>query len=634
MTVEAKQETLGFQTEVKQLLHLMIHSLYSHPEIFLRELISNASDAADKLRFASLNKSDLLENDPNLNIRINVDKEVSTLTIEDNGIGMNREEVIANLGTIARSGTGEFLKQMTGDQKKDSNLIGQFGVGFYSSFIVAEKVTVETRKAGETQGVYWESEGSGEFEVKNLDKTTRGTKITLYLKDEHKNFADSWHLRTIVRKYSDHISLPVLMIKDVAESDEEKTEEPQVEWETINSAKALWTCSRSELSDEDYKEFYKHLGHDMAEPLKWSHNKVEGKLDYTSLLYIPSKAPFDLYNREMQRGLKLYVQRVYIMDDAEQFLPMYLRFVKGVLDSNDLPLNISRELLQKDSQVDSMKSALTKRTLDMLEKMAKKEPEAYQTFWNAFGQVMKEGPAEDFSNREKIASLLRFTSTSTDGATQNVSLKAYIERMQENQETIYYICAQSHAAAKSSPHLEVFRKKGIEVLLMSDRVDEWLMSHLNEFDGKKFQDISRGDLDLGKLAEKEDKEAIEAASKEKEALIARMSETLKDSVESVRVTDRLTDSPACLVTGQNDMGEQIRQMLQAAGQEVPATKPVLEINPSHPLITRLDSEADDSRFNDLACVLFDQAQLSSGKQLDNPGAYVQRLNSLLVELAK
>ncbi len=636
MTVEAQQETMGFQTEVKQLLHLMIHSLYSHPEIFLRELISNASDAADKLRFSSLSDNALLENDPNLNIHINTDKEINTITIEDNGIGMTREEVIANLGTIARSGTGEFLKQLTGNQKKDSHLIGQFGVGFYSAFIVADKVIVKTRKAGEKNGVYWESDGSGEFEVKNIDKDSRGTQITLHLKDEHKDFADGWKLRTIVRKYSDHISLPVLMLKEITESEESKedSEETTVEWETVNEAKALWTCSRSELSDSDYKEFYKHLCHDYSEPLKWSHNRVEGKLDYTSLLYIPSKPPFDLYNREMQRGLKLYVQRVYIMDDAEQFLPMYLRFIKGVLDSNDLPLNISRELLQKDSQVESMKAALTRRVLDMLEKMTKKEPENYATFWKAFGQVMKEGPAEDFDNREKVANLLRFSSTHTNDAEQNISLKDYIGRMKEGQETIYYICAQTHAATKSSPHLEVFSKKGIEVLLMSDRVDEWLMSHLNEFDGKKFQDVSRGDLDLGKLADKEDKKAMEQATKEKEELIKRMTETLKDSVESVRLTDRLTNSPACLVTGQYDMGEQMRQMLQAAGQEAPESKPVLEINPEHPLIKRLESETKDDKFSDLTTILFDQAQLSSGKQLTNPGQYVTRLNSLLVELSK
>jgi len=639
MTVEAKQETLGFQTEVKQLLHLMIHSLYSHPEIFLRELISNASDAADKLRFASLNDNKLLEDDPNLSIHISVDKEKSILTIEDNGIGMNREEVISNLGTIARSGTGEFLKQLTGDEKKDSHLIGQFGVGFYSAFIVADKVNVETRKAGEEEGVYWSSEGTGEFEVKNITKAKRGTTITLFLKDEHKNFADNWHLRTTIKKYSDHISLPVMMLKEemASETDEENNEKEkevkQPEWETINAAKALWTCSRSELSDDEYKEFYKHLGHDMSEPLKWSHNKVEGKLEYTSLLYIPSKAPFDLYNREMQRGLKLYVQRVYIMDDAEQFLPMYLRFVKGVLDSSDLPLNISRELLQKNADVDSMKSSLTKRVLDMLDKMAKKDPDNYKTFWSAFGQVMKEGPAEDFTNREKVAGLLRFASTHSSNAEQNVGLQDYIERMKEGQETIYYICAQSHAAAKGSPHLEVFHKKGIEVLLLSDRVDEWLMSHLNEFDKKKFQDISRGDLDLGKLADNEDKEAKEAVAKEKESLINQITETLKDDVESVRITDRLTDSPACLVTGQYDMGEQMRQMLQAAGQAVPDSKPILEINPSHPLIERLEQEADDARFTDLAKILFDQAQLSSGKQLANPGDYVQRLNHLLVELA-
>ena len=633
MTIEAKEETLGFQTEVKQLLHLMIHSLYSHPEVFLRELVSNASDAADKLRFATLHDSKLMEEDPELAIRITTDKEASLLTIEDNGIGMNRDEVIENLGTIARSGTAEFLQKLTGDQKKDSHLIGQFGVGFYSAFIVADKVIVETRKAGETGGVYWESEGTGEFIVKNTDNVQRGTKITLHLKKEHINFTDGWHLRSVVRKYSDHISLPVMMLKETHEAEDDKEQEKSqvIEWETINTAKALWTCSKSELKDEDYKEFYKHLSPDMSEPLKWSHNKVEGKLDYTSLLYIPSKAPFDMYNPEMQRGLKLYIQRVYIMDDAKQFLPMYLRFVKGVLDSNDLPLNISRELLQKNAQVNSLKSVITKRVLDMLDKMVKKEPENYQKFWEAFGQVMKEGPAEDFANREQAASLLRFSSTHTGEKTQNISLDAYIERMKPEQEKIYYLCAQSHSAVANSPHLEVFRKKGIEVLLMSDRIDEWLMSHMHEFKEKQFEDISKGTLDLGKLADTEDKEKKETVSKEKEALIKRIKETLKGRVEEVRVTDRLTESPACLVTGQHDLGEQMRQMLKAAGQEVPESHPIMEINPSHPLILRLEKE-DSEHFDDLTRILFEQAQLANGKLPEDSGEYVQRMNKLLMEL--
>ena len=647
MAIETKEETLGFQTEVKQLLNLMIHSLYSHPEVFLRELISNASDAVDKLHFASLSDSKLLEDDPELAIRVSFDKEAGTVTIEDNGIGMNREEVIANLGTIARSGTSEFLKGLSGDEKKDSHLIGQFGVGFYSAFIVADKVTVETRKIEDSEGVCWSSEGTGEFEVKNIERLQRGTTITLHLKTEHLDFADNWRLRSVIRKYSDHISAPVMMIKEVAadhdaDKEEDKAEaadkkvekvEKEIEWETVNAAKALWTCARNELKDDEYKEFYKHISHDMSAPLKWSHNKVEGKMDYTSLLYIPSKAPFDLYNRDMQRGLKLYVQRVYIMDDAEQFLPMYLRFIKGVVDSNDLPLNVSRELLQKDPQVDSIKSALTKRVLDMLEKMSKKEPEAYQNFWKAFGQVIKEGPAEDFSNRDKVSSLLRFASTKNDESTQNVSLKEYIERMQEGQDIIYYICAQNPTAAKSSPHLEVFRKKNIEVLLLSDRIDEWLMSHLHEFDGKKFQDIGRGDLDLGKLGDEEDKKAKEEVAKEKESLLESIKKTLATGIEEVRLTDRLTDSPACLVTGQNDLGEQMRHMLEAAGQQVPDSKPILEINPEHPLINKLEQEADDERFSDLTKVLFDQAKLASGRDLEDPGAYVQRLNKLLVELA-
>ncbi len=634
MTVEASKETLGFQTEVKQLLHLMIHSLYSHPEVFLRELISNASDAADKLRFAALHDSSLLESDPNLDIRVSFDKEAKTVTITDNGVGMNRQEVIDNLGTIAKSGTGEFLKQMTGDQKKDAQLIGQFGVGFYSAFIVADKVTVETRKAGEQEGVRWISEGTGEFTVESIDREQRGTTIILHLKSDQQDFADGWRLRSIIRKYSDHISLPVLMLKDQPEPEEgEEKAAVEPEWETVNTAKALWCRSRSDISDEEYKEFYKHISHDFADPLKWSHNKVEGKLEYTSLLYVPSKAPFDLYNRDMQQGLKLYVQRVFIMDEAEQFLPMYLRFIKGVVDSNDLSLNVSREILQKDPQVESMKTALTKRVLDMLSKLAKSDAETYQAFWNEFGQVLKEGPAEDFANREKVASLLRFTSTHTATSAQAVSLADYMGRMKEGQEKIYFITAESYNAAANSPHLEVFRKKGIEVLLLTDRVDEWLMSHMHEFEGKQFVDVGRGDLDLGSLDDEEDKKAKEDAAKTHEDLIGRIKTVLGDSVEEVRVTNRLTDSPACLVVGQFDMGAQMKSILQAAGQDVPESKPIMEINTDHALITKLDQEPDEDRFGDLVHIIFDQASLAAGGKLDDPAAYVKRLNKLLVDMA-
>ncbi|MTI12816.1 molecular chaperone HtpG [Sansalvadorimonas verongulae] len=634
MTTETQKETLGFQTEVKQLLQLMIHSLYSHPEIFLRELVSNASDAADKLRYESLHDATLLGNDPNLEIRIGFDADTRTVTITDNGIGMTRDDVIANLGTIAKSGTADFLKSMTGDQQKDSQLIGQFGVGFYSAFIVADKVRVETLKAGEKEAIAWESDGSGEFTLEPVEKSTRGTRITLFLKDEHKEFANGWQLRSIIRKYSDHISLPILMVKEEAPSeDEDNKEEKAPEWETVNTAKALWTRSRSDISEDEYKEFYHHISHDYGDPLKWSHNSVEGKLEYTSLLYVPGKAPFDLYNREMDRGLKLFVQRVFIMDKAEEFLPMYLRFIKGVLDTNDLSLNVSREILQKDPQVDSMRNALTKRVLDMLTKMAKNDAETYQTFWNEFGQVLKEGPGEDFSNREKIAKLLRFSSTEESKDQQDVSLEAYIERMKDGQDKIYYVTAETFNAAKSSPHLEVFRKKGVEVLLMSDRIDEWLMSHLNEFDGKQFEDVGRGDLDLGKLDSEEDKKAQEDVEKKSEDLVKRIQDTLKDDVESVRVTHRLTDSPACLVVGANDMGAQMRRMMEAAGQAVPESKPIFEINPEHPLITRLDNEQDEDRFAELGKVLFDQARLAEGGQLDDPGAYVLRLNKLLLELS-
>ncbi|MDP0563587.1 MAG: molecular chaperone HtpG [Candidatus Endonucleobacter sp. (ex Gigantidas childressi)] len=632
MTIKTNKETLGFQTEVKQLLHLMIHSLYSNSEIFLRELISNASDASDKLRFESLHNSSILEPDSTQEIRITFDKEAKTVTISDNGIGMSREEAIAHLGTIAKSGTADFLQNMTGDQKKDSQLIGQFGVGFYSAFIVADKVRVETHKAGDEQAICWESDGSGEFTIENIDKAERGTTITLHLKNDALEFADGWRLRNIIRKYSDHIPLPILMVKEPMDQEEDKTKDTSPQWETVNSAKALWSKSKTDISDDEYKEFYKHTSHDFAEPVKWTHNKVEGKLEYTSLLYVPSKAPFDLYNREMQKGLKLYVQRVYIMDQAEEFLPMYLRFIKGVVDSNDLPLNISREILQKDPKVDSMKAALTKRTLDMLETIAKKEPETYASFWKEFGQVLKEGPAEDYTNREKIAKLLRFATTNSQGSDQTQSLTEYLERMKDGQEKIYYICAETHNAAANSPHLEVFRKKEVEVLLLSDRVDEWLLSHLTEFDSKHFVDIGRGDLDLGKLEDESDKKAHEEIAKEKEDLIKRIKEILKGDVEEVRVTNRLTDSPACLVVGQNNMGAQMLQIMKAAGQSTPSSKPIFEINTSHPLILKLDQEQDEDRFADLIKIVFDQANLAAGGTLDNPASYVHRLNKLLVEM--
>ncbi|XKH01039.1 molecular chaperone HtpG [Marinobacter nauticus] len=629
MTVEANKETLGFQTEVKQLLQLMIHSLYSNKEIFLRELISNASDAEDKLRFAALKDEALYEGDQELNIRLDYDKDAGTVTLTDNGIGMTRDDVIANLGTIAKSGTAEFLKQLSGDEKKDSKLIGQFGVGFYSSFIVADKVTVKTRRAGApaSEGVHWESRGDGEFTIEQTEREQRGTEITLHLKSDAKEFADGFRLRNLVKKYSDHISFPVIM-KSESEEEDKKGED-----ETVNDATALWTLPRTEIKDEEYKEFYKHIAHDFEDPLTWSHNKVEGKLDYTSLLYIPKRAPFDLYNREAPRGLKLYVQRVFIMDDAEQFLPLYLRFTKGVIDSNDLSLNVSREILQNDSTVDSIRTAMTKRVLDTLSKLAKKQPEDYQTFWNEFGTVLKEGPAEDFGNREKIAGLLRFATTHTGEATQNVSLDDYIARMKEGQNKIYYITGDNFSAAKSSPHLEVFRKKGVEVLILSDRIDEWMMTYLSEYDGKQFQDVARGDLDLGEVETEEDKKHQEEAAEEHKSLVERIQNALKDQVQEVRVTNRLTDSPACLVVGQFDMGAQMKKIMEAAGQKVPESKPIFEINVEHPLVQRLEREEGDERFNELSAVLFDQATLASGEQLQDPGAYVSRLNRLLLEMA-
>ncbi|WP_223497670.1 molecular chaperone HtpG [Pseudomonas sp. BF-R-16] len=633
MSVETQKETLGFQTEVKQLLHLMIHSLYSNKEIFLRELISNASDAVDKLRFEALSKPELLEGGAELKIRVSFDKDAKTVTLEDNGIGMSREDAITHLGTIAKSGTADFMKHLTGDQKKDSHLIGQFGVGFYSAFIVADKVDVFSRRAGAaaSEGVHWSSQGEGNFEVATVEKADRGTRIVLHLKSGEDEFADGWRLRNIIKKYSDHIALPIELPKEVAAAEGE--EKPAVEWETVNRASALWTRPRTEIKDEEYQEFYKHIAHDFENPLSWSHNKVEGKLEYSSLLYVPTRAPFDLYQREAPKGLKLYVQRVFVMDQAESFLPLYLRFIKGVVDSNDLSLNVSREILQKDPIIDSMKSALTKRVLDMLEKLAKNEPEQYKGFWKNFGQVMKEGPAEDFANKEKIAGLLRFASTQGEEGEQVVGLAEYLARAKEGQDKIYYLTGETYAQVKNSPHLEVFRKKGIEVLLLTDRIDEWLMSYLNDFDGKSFVDVARGDLDLGNLDSEEDKKAAEEVAKSKEGLVERLKTALGESVAEVRVSHRLTDSPAILAIGEQDLGMQMRQILEASGQKVPDSKPIFEFNPAHPLIEKLDNEQSDERFGDLSHILFDQAALAAGDSLKDPAAYVRRLNKLLVELS-
>lgn len=636
MSATAEKETMGFQTEAKQLLKLMIHSLYSNKEIFLRELISNASDAADKLRFEALSNPELLEEDPNLSIQVDADKAAKTLTISDNGIGMSRDEVIQNLGTIARSGTAEYLKNLSGDQKKDSQLIGQFGVGFYSAFIVAERVEVITRRAGlpADEAVHWESTGEADFSIESAERAKRGTTVILHLRDDALEYADDWRTRSVIKKYSDHISLPVMMAKSLSEEERKEKADEAPEYEAINEATALWARNRSDVSDEEYLEFYKHISHDFNAPLSWSHNKVEGKLEYSSLLYIPEKAPFDLWNRDVTRGVKLYVQRTFIMDDAEQFLPMYLRFVKGVLDSNDLSLNVSREILQRDPNVDAMKTALTKRVLDMLSKMAKNESEKYQTFWKTFGQVIKEGPAEDFTNREKIAKLLRFATTLDNKSEQSHSLEDYVGRMKESQKEIYYVVGESHAMASNSPHLEVFRKKGIEVLLLSDRVDDWLMNQLGEFDGKTFKDVGRGQLDLGELDGEEDKKQQEKLEQEHKGLVERVQGILEGKVEEVRVTSRLTDSPACLVVGEHDLGAQMRRILEQAGQEVPDSKPIFELNPGHPLVQKLDKEADEDRFGDLVEVLFDQAHLAEGAQLDDPTAYIRKLNKLLLELSQ
>ena len=639
-TATQGKQTHGFQTEVKQLLQLMIHSLYSNKEIFLRELISNAADASDKLRFEALSNTALYEDDANLAIRVGFDTEQGTVTISDNGIGMNVEDATEHLGTIAKSGTAEFFKNLTGDQAKDSQLIGQFGVGFYSAFIVADKVVVRSRKAGEPaeKGVEWTSEGEGEYTIENITKASRGTEITLFLSDEEKDFANDHKLQSIVKKYSDHISTPVEMFKEGTPESEgpdgEKIAATEGQWEVINKADALWTLDKSEIEESDYKEFYKHISHDWEEPLTWAHNKVEGSSEYTSLLYIPKKAPFDLWNRDKQRGLKLYVQRVFIMDDAEQFMPTYLRFVKGLVDSNDLPLNVSREILQDNKITQTLRKGCTSRVLKLLERMGKNDKENYQVFWNEFGQVLKEGPAEDFANKEAIAKLLRFASTHGDDATQKVSFPEYLERAPEGQDKIYYLVADSYEAAANNPALEIFRKKGIEVVLMYDRIDEWLMSHLTEFDGKQLVSVTRGDLDLGDLEDEETKKAQEESDKEFESQVARMKDAVSERVKEVKVSHRLTDSPACIVTDNADMSPQMIELMKQMGQEVPDVKPVFEVNMDHELVKHIDQVQDEEQYKQWVEVLLDQATLAERGTINDPGSFVKRLNSLMLSLTK
>ena len=622
------QETRGFQSEVKQLLQLMIHSLYSNKEIFLRELISNASDAADKLRFKALSNPALYEGDGELRVRVSFDADKGTLTISDNGIGMTREQVIDHLGTIAKSGTKEFLTALGQDQAKDSQLIGQFGVGFYSAFIVADKVTVKTRAAGEAtdKGVLWESAGEGEYSVADIEKKSRGTNVILHLREDEKEFLNEWRLREIIGKYSDHIGLPVEML--TKEYDDEGKEIGE-KWEKINKSDALWTRSKNDISDEEYKEFYKHLSHDFADPLLWAHNKVEGNQEYTSLLYVPSKAPWDLFNREHKHGLKLYVQRVFIMDDAEQFMPNYLRFMRGLIDSNDLPLNVSREILQDNKTTAALRKALTKRSLQMLEKLAKEDADKYQQFWKEFGLVLKEGPAEDFGNKETIAKLLRFASTHNDSSEQTVSLEDYVARMKEGQKAIYYITADSYVAAKNSPHLELFNKKGIEVLLLSDRIDEWMLSYLTEFDGKSLQTITKADLDLGDLADKEETEAQKEQDKAFDSFIERVKNLLGERVKEVRLTHRLTDTPAVVSTGNDQMTTQMAKLFAAAGQPVPEVKYTFELNPEHHLVKKAADIADEAEFADWVELLLEQAMLAERGSLENPAAFIKRINKLL-----
>ncbi len=639
MAIDPQQETLGYEAEVQQLLKLVAHNLYSNAEIFVRELVSNASDAADKLRYEALSNDALYEGDSDLKIWISFDKEANTVTIRDNGIGMTRDEAIANLGTIAKSGTSKF-KEMLESQKggDNSQMIGQFGVGFYSSFVVADNVVVRTRRAGmkADEGVEWASNGEGEFTVKNIERELRGTEIILHLKEDTTEFADGTRLRTIIRTYSDHILLPIMMLEEatpIAEDDKDTKKDEAPKWEVVNQANALWTLPKSEITDEQYQDLYKHISHDFRDALSWIHNKVEGTLEYTSLLYVPEFAPFDLWNRENLQGIKLYVKRVFIMDDAEHFMPTYLRFVKGVIDTNDLPLNISRELLQSNRTIDKIRSGCVKKVLSELEKMANNDKEKYQKFWDAFGQVIKEGPAEDFANKDKVAKLIRFTSTHNDNATQNISLEDYVSRMKEGQDKIYYIVADTHAAASNSPLLELFRKRGVEVLLLSDRVDEWLVGHLTEFEGKQLQSIAKGEVDL---PEEEKDEATKAEEKKQEdefsGFVKQMQDVLKDHVKEVRLTQRLTDSPACVVFGNDEMSGHMQRLMEAAGQQMERPKPIFEVNPGHPLIQRVRAEQDDDRFANWSDVLLSQALLAEGEQLPDPAQYVKRLNELLLQL--
>ncbi|MDP5141716.1 molecular chaperone HtpG [Rheinheimera baltica] len=637
-TSAGQKQTHGFQAEVKQLLQLMIHSLYSNKEIFLRELVSNASDAADKLRFLALSDGSLYGDDGDLRVRISLDEKARTLTVSDNGIGMTQEEVISHLGTIAKSGTKEFFSQLSGDQNKDSKLIGQFGVGFYSAFIVADKVTVRTRKAGSAanEAIEWESAGEGDYTITPVTKETRGTDIVLHLREGEDEFLGRWKVESIVTKYSDHISIPVeLWQEEQPEGDGEDGEKIAAvpgHWQAANKATALWTRDKSDISDEEYQEFYKHISHDWSEPLSWSHNKVEGNNNYTSLLYVPKKAPFDMWNRDAQHGLKLYVQRVFIMDDAEQFMPSYLRFIKGLLDSSDLPLNVSREILQDTKVTQALRKGCTSRALKMLEKLSK-DAEQYQAFWNEFGQVLKEGPAEDMANKEQVAALLRFASTHNDDSTQNVALADYISRMKEDQDEIYYIVGDSYTAAKHSPHLEVLRKKGLEVLLLSDRIDEWLVQHLTEFDGKKLRSVAKGGLDLSKLDDEETKKAQEETEKAFADVLDRFKTALGDQVKDVKVSHRLTESPACVVTDEFDMSTQMIKLMESVGQKVPDVKPIFELNPEHQLVKRVADEQDEDRFKQWAEVLLDQALLAERGNLKDPASFVSRLNSLLISLA-
>jgi molecular chaperone HtpG len=653
MSEIGQKENHQFATDNAKLLKLMIHSLYSNKEIFLRELVSNAADAADKLRFKALSDDSLYEGDGNLRVRVSCNKENNTITISDNGIGMTHDQIVDHLGTIAKSGTAEFFSQLSGDQASDSQLIGQFGVGFYSAFIVADSVTVRSRAAGvdASEGVEWTSAGEGEFTTAKIEKTNRGTDIILHLKEEEKEFADDWRLKSIVTKYSDHISVSVEMltaevpaVAAVAEvkDDEDKITTHAVEardavpalWEPVNKATALWTREKSDISEDEYKEFYKHVSHDFGDPLLWEHNKVEGKTEYTSLLYIPSKAPFDMHNREKQHGLKLFVQRVFIMDDAEQFMPTYLRFVKGLLDSNDLPLNVSREILQDNKITQAIRKGCTKRVLKMLEKLGKKDKEQYQIFWNEFGQVLKEGPAEDSTNKEQVAKLLRFASTDADTSVQSVSVADYVERMKEGQDKIYYVVADSFEAAKNSPHLEVFRKKGIEVLLMSDRIDEWLVSHLTEVDGKQLQSVTRGGLDLGDMDDEETKQAQEKLEQEFDSVVTRIKASLEGKVKDVKLSQRLTDSPSCIVADEHDMSSQMMKLMQSVGQEVPDSLPIFEINGEHALVKHVADETDDEKFDQWVEVLFDQAMLAERGSLKDPASFVARLNKLMLSLTK